>query len=195
MIEITMLPQPFDAIAPASRFSRTYAKGEAVFLTGQDVAGLGIVTEGAVELAFTGAGGERVVIHRASVGDTLVEPCLFASTYQCDCTAIAASRITFIRKQAVIDLLAANPDFALSYIKTLAGQIDQLRARLELRNIKSAKDRVMAALVIGGQTTTVTTFASEIGLTHEATFRALSALVKDGKAERVARGRYVPASR
>ncbi|MCD7059688.1 Crp/Fnr family transcriptional regulator [Pelagibacterium xiamenense] len=193
MIEITMLPEPFDTIPSADRFMRTYEKGETVFLTGQDIAGLGIVIEGSLELAFTGVGGERVIIHRAETGDTLVEPCLFAPSYQCDCTALTAARIVFLRKQAVIDLLASRPDFALSYIKTLAAQVDALRARLELRNIKSARDRVLAALMLIGQTRTVSAFASEIGLTHEATFRALSALVAEGRAVRLERGRYAPA--
>ena len=36
----------------------------------------------------------------------------------------------------------------------------------------------------------VTTFAAEIGLTHEATYRALSALVRTGLVKKAGRGRY-----
>ena len=33
-------------------------------------------------------------------------------------------------------------------------------------------------------------FAAEIGLTHEATYRALAKLVKDGRIEKAGRGQY-----
>lgn len=75
-------------------------------------------------------------------------------------------------------------------MQRLASQVQDYRRRIETLAIKAAEDRVLAALAELGQNVGVTDFAARIGLSHEATYRALSALVRRGMAERVARGRY-----
>ena len=67
-----------------------------------------------------------------------------------------------------------------------------LRGRIELLNIKSARDRVLGYLhsPLGASATAVEldrtwkAIASEIGLTHEAVYRALADLEQDGLIER-----------
>jgi CRP-like cAMP-binding protein len=76
---------------------------------------------------------------------------------------------------------------------TLAGEVMNLRTRLEQRNIRSAHDRVRhyLALNVGtdGRTVqlrgTVKELAAELGLTHEAVYRALSELAANGETERL----------
>jgi CRP-like cAMP-binding protein len=70
----------------------------------------------------------------------------------------------------------------------LARQVQALRARLEERTIRSARDRVLRRLVLaadaGGGTLrlggTLMDLAAEIGLTHEALYRTLASLERDG---------------
>jgi len=70
----------------------------------------------------------------------------------------------------------------------LASQVRDLRTRLELRNIRSAAERVLAWLrfhatgdpaqvMLGRSWTSV---AEELGLTREAVYRALAALERHG---------------
>jgi DNA-binding MarR family transcriptional regulator len=73
--------------------------------------------------------------------------------------------------------------------------VQALRAQLEIRNIKSARERVWQTLLLtaGGQANTITfdrplkDLAAEIGLTHEAFYRALAELEKAGRIRRARR--------
>jgi DNA-binding MarR family transcriptional regulator len=70
----------------------------------------------------------------------------------------------------------------------LAHQIHALRSRLEERNIRSARERVLNRLVLSakGRNRTMTfdgtlmDLAAEMGLSHEVLYRTLAALEKDG---------------
>ena len=74
----------------------------------------------------------------------------------------------------------------------LAREIMRLRTRLEQRNIRSARERVLHFLALDagadGRTVrlrrTLKELAAELGLTHEAFYRALADLAADGEIER-----------
>ncbi len=83
-----------------------------------------------------------------------------------------------------------NPGFAVALAQQFAGQVQTYRRRIEILAISSAENRVLTALSDGWLTGKVVDFAAEIGLTHEATFRALSNLVRDGRVVKTGRGRY-----
>jgi CRP-like cAMP-binding protein len=85
-----------------------------------------------------------------------------------------------------------DPRFAERFMARLAHQVHDLRARIEERNIRSARERVLHHLALAagpdGRTVpldgTLMDLAAEIGLTHEALYRALAALEKEGQIER-----------
>ena len=70
----------------------------------------------------------------------------------------------------------------------LARQLQELRARMELRNIRSARDRVLQYLRlragIGGRSIALDgqlqDIAAEIGITREVLYRTLAALETEG---------------
>jgi CRP-like cAMP-binding protein len=74
----------------------------------------------------------------------------------------------------------------------LAREIMHLRTRLEQRNIRSARDRVRHFLAFNtgtdGRTVllhgTLKDLAAELGLTHEALYRALADLAAQGEIKR-----------
>lgn len=127
---------------------------------------------------------------RAATGDTLAEPALFSERYHCDALAEIPSHVLCLNKALVLEVMAQDPGFAADLVQRLAGQVQSYRRRLELLAIRSARDRVLAGLADGWMTGSVIDFATELGLTHEAVYRALSALVRDGRVERPARGIY-----
>jgi CRP-like cAMP-binding protein len=71
----------------------------------------------------------------------------------------------------------------------MAGQVRDLRSRLEIRNIRAADQRLLAWLRLNARGTppsvqlnrTWTQVAEEIGLTREAAYRALSAMRRAGR--------------
>ena len=95
-------------------------------------------------------------------------------------------------KRALLRALREDPGAALALTGHLARQVQALRGHIELLNIKSARDRVLAYLHnhLGASARRVKlewtwkTIATEIGLTHEAVYRALAELEREGLIER-----------
>ena len=113
---------------------------------------------------------------------------MFADRYHCDAVAASASRVLAFPKRALLAAFRDDPALGERFMAALAHQIHVLRSRLEERNIRSARDRVLNHLVLaadaGSRTLkmdgTLMDLAGEIGLTPEALYRTLAALAKDG---------------
>jgi CRP-like cAMP-binding protein len=105
-------------------------------------------------------------------------------------------------RAAVLRLMEEDAKFARDFCQILAHQVQGLRAKVELRGIRSAEDRILAALslrlgddedrvdIVG----TWKDFAHDLGLTHEALYRALRRLEDDGRIRREKMGVWVTAT-
>ena len=71
-----------------------------------------------------------------------------------------------------------------------ASQIQESRRRVELLSIRSADERILAALEDGLLIEDITTFAEIIGLAPETTYRTLAQLSQNGQILKTARGQY-----
>ena len=106
--------------------------------------------------------------------------------------ARAALRLT----AAMRDLIANDPDRARDLAAFFAGQVRDLRSRIEILRIKRAPDRLLAwlrARARGEPLTVKVTFSwasisGEIGLTPEAIYRALRTLESRRLVTRTAEG-------
>ena len=142
------------------------------------------VVEGQAVLQRNTIEGAEIIVHRALRGELFAEAALFSTRYHCDGVAILEARIACYEKSALIDLMQTDGAFAMMFCQRMAGQVQRLRSNIELRAIRSADDRIMAALSLrlgDGETNyempgTWKGFAQEIGLSHEALYRALKRL-------------------
>lgn len=184
------IPAPFDRLPATARQIRDIGAGARLFRQGDASTAMYFLHAGAIEMIRHTEAGEKLTLFRAAPGDTLAEPALFSDAYHCDAIAEGASRVSRIDRAAVLDLVRADPAFALSLVERLSGQVQGYRRRLELMSIRSARERVAAGMADGRLSGSVVAFAAELGLTHEAVYRALAALVRAGRVERVARGVY-----
>lgn len=64
-----------------------------------------------------------------------------------------------------------------------------------LHAVKSANDRVLLAVQLGKLTGSITQFATQIGLSKEACYRALRELSDQGLLIKTGRGRHAPTPR
>lgn len=129
-------------------------------------------------------------LHVAHAGDTFSEAALFSPEYHCDAVADMDSEIEVHPKGALSRALRESPQAAQAFMAHLAGQVIGLRSRLEIRNIRSAQERVIQFLQLQAGEATVTfarplkDIAADIGLTHEAFYRTLAKLVSSGQIAR-----------
>ncbi len=195
MLKTFNLKQALDQAGLAST-PLSIAKRQPLFRSGDRVRRMFYVLEGRLNMIRTLENGQELVVQRAGPGDLLAEASLFADRYHCDAVGETAARCAAYDKQAVIDALH-NPEISMSVLRIYSQEIRNLRSQIELRNIKRADDRVAAFLSMlprdrGGwcdPNHAWKDIARTIGLTHEACYRALAALVREKRLEKSG-GRY-----
>ena len=167
---------------------RELQAGERLFRRGDRTDALFSVVTGRLRMLRDTSDGRTVTLHIARPGEILAEAALFAETYHCDAVADLPSRLIAYGKRAFLDKLQNDPEVALSFIALQAQRIQGLRTQLELRNVRSAKERVLQYLLLSADSASgilpldrpLKEMASDIGLTHEAFYRALAELEKAG---------------
>lgn len=108
--------------------------GETLFRQDDPATAIYLVVAGRVRLVRHLEDGSSVVLHVARSSETFAEAALFADHYHCDAVAEATSEVSVIPKAGLLTVLETDP------------QARDLRARLELRNIRTAPDRIVAWL-------------------------------------------------
>ena len=167
---------------------RDLALGELLFQQGDRAAAIYKIESGRLRLIRRTVDDHLVILHAARRGEFFAEASLFAEVYHCDAVAAAPSRVRVYPKAIVMEALRTDPALAEAFMARLARQLQELRARMELRNIRSARGRVLQylrlragiqgrSIAIEGQLQDI---AAEIGMTREALYRALAALETEG---------------
>jgi CRP-like cAMP-binding protein len=173
---------------------RELGAGETLFRQGEKASAIFGVEQGRLRLIRHTIDNRPVVLHSARPDELFAEAALFANTYHCNAIAPVASVVRVYPKSALLGLFRADPALAERFTALLAHQVHVLRARLEERNIQSARERVLhhLSLMAGkdGRTMhldgTVLALAEEIGLSHESLYRTLADLEKAGTIRRTA---------
>lgn len=170
--------------------TRSIEAGSHLFRQGDAATAIFLIEAGCLRLERTSPDGRTVVLHRARAGDLFAEAALFSEYYHCDAVAQCDSRVRVYDKSSVLAGLDSS-DSGRALVAFMARQLQQLRQRLELRNVRSASARVLLFLEsraddhghvhIAG---TLQNIAEELGLTREALYRVLASLKKEGQIER-----------
>lgn len=166
---------------------RSLAADEALFRQGDTARAIYQVAEGRVRLIRQTPDNRVITLHTARAGELFAEASLFSATYHCDAVAAVDARVWSYPKKQLLAIFRSDAALALRFMATLARQIQSLRAQLEERNIRSARERILHHLVLAGGDKrrvildgTLMDFAQEIGLSHEALYRTLAMLEKQG---------------
>jgi len=171
---------------------RALARNEVLFRQGDKVTAIYFVELGRLQLERRTVDGRPLVLGTTPAGEFFVEGALFADSYRCDAVATELSRVRVYPKPAVLRALRADSTSAMSFLAHVAHQVMELRQRLELMKVRSAKDRVMLYFELNagpdGQSVNLRgqlqDIASELGLTREALYRTLASLEPVGWIER-----------
>ncbi len=171
---------------------RSLARNEALFRQGEKITAIYFVETGRLRLERRTFDGRTLVLGRTLSGNFFVEAALFADIFHCDAVATEPSRVCIYPKAAVLNALRADPANAMSFLSLVAHQVIELRHRLEIMKVRSAKERVMLYLDLNagpdGRTVDLRSqlqdIASELGLTREVLYRTLASLEQAGAIER-----------
>ncbi len=183
-----LLPHDLNAnslppLAGVTPMLRSVPAGTTLFRLGDPTIGIFLLVDGSLRLVRVTSDGGSVTLHQARPGETFAEASLFAMLYLCDALADTDCVVGLYPKAQLTSQLRGNPDALWNFTQELAHRLIGLCQLYELKQIRSAPERVLQFLRLrcddAGHfraTGTLKEVAMELGLTHEALYRALATL-------------------
>lgn len=178
-LEPGLLP-PLAGVVPQAR---VVPAGTTLFHKGDAAKGIFVLAEGAMRLVRVTPDGTAVTLHLARPGEMFAEASLFVKRYHCDAIADADSVVGLYPQAKLAARLRSDPDALWNFARDLAHRLQGLRQRYELKQIRSASERVLQFMRLrcddAGRLQAAGTLkdvATELGLTHEALYRTLATL-------------------
>lgn len=176
---------------PESLERRSLARHEVLFRQGDKAAAIYWIETGRLRLERTTFDGRSLILDTTAAGNFFVEAALFAETFHCDAVAMEPSQVRVYPKAVVLEALRTEPASAMSFLSHLAHQVVELRQRLELMKVRSAKARVMLYLQLNAGTDGTVNLrgqlqdiAAHLGLSRESLYRTLAGLERDATIQR-----------
>jgi len=171
--------------------TRTLSEGDYLFHRGSPVEQLYVIKQGQCRLERTTYDGRTLLLAVFGPHQIIADGSLFHQRYGCNCRAMTTTTLAAFSTERVLLLLRQQPDLAQQWLSSLAHQVMDLRTRLELRNIKSARDRILLFLELNADAqhryqlnSTLKSLAEILGLSPESLYRTLAALESEGRVRR-----------
>jgi CRP/FNR family transcriptional regulator, dissimilatory nitrate respiration regulator len=160
--------------------------GETLFRLGSRPRLMLFVIAGEVRLVRRTASGTDVVLQRARSG-FVAEASLESARYHCDIEAVTDARLLGFPRDLFREALGQDAAFRDFWMRRLAAEVRTLRAQCERLSLYSAADRIEHYIEAEGRDgrlelrQTKKAWAAELGLTHEALYRALAGMQREGR--------------
>lgn len=195
-----LTPTQIEPLAAASR-ERRLAKGEMLFQKGDPAKGFYIVVSGQIKLALPSAQGDEKVVEVIHPMQSFGEAVMFMDRpFPVFAEAVLDTLLIHIGKDAVFDLIAADPSFARRLLAGLSMRLHSLIADVETYSLRSSTQRVIGYLLQQGADEASRSFevtlptskqiiASRLNLTPETLSRIFHDLTEAGLIE--VHGRHV----
>jgi len=172
-------------------------RGSVIVNKGDPTEGFHLVVNGQVKLALTTPQGDEMVVEIIGPGFSFGEALMFmGKPYIVTATALADSLLLHVRREAVFDGLARDPEFARRMLAGMSRKLHSLVSDLESVTLKSGRERVIGYLLrrdldgADGDTPFTVTLpvskaivASRLNLTPEHFSRILHDLAAEGLIE------------
>ena len=123
-------------------------EGQVIFREGEAADLLYFLDSGQVRLLQYTSAGKAIEHYRIDAGEFFSEVVLFLGNYACTAIADLPSRIAAIPKSAFLAELQQNLELASALMSQIARRLHIIKITLELRSIRSARERVLRYLQI-----------------------------------------------
>lgn len=168
----------------ASRLVRA-PQSSRLFNRGDKPSSMYFVLDGEVRLVRHSSAGHELVLQRCRLG-VLAEASIDQSAYHCDAVSTVPSMVVAIQRKAFRNALA-DPSFQRAWTDHLTRELRRARAHIERLHLRTARERIVHYVEIEGHKGAFTLkrskkdWAAELGITHEALYRTLSSMERDGE--------------
>jgi len=186
--ELAALP----AALRASADQVAAAAGQVLFRAGTRPRRIFWVLHGEIRLLRRSRNGAEIVLQRAASG-FVAEASLNSPLYHCDAVAAVSSKLLAFPVDRFRQALADDEKFRDFWMRRLAREVHALRSQSERLALRSAAERIEHYIASEGHNgrlelaRTRKAWAAELGLTHEALYRALASMQRAGSITAVER--------
>ena len=162
----------------------SYETKETVFLEGDECLSIGILIEGSIAIMTYSILGNEIIFNTLGKGQIFGNNLIFSSSpfYKGDVVTRAPTKIAFIDKKDLIDILKNNDVFLLQYLELQSDLGKTLNSKIRLLSLNSARERLWYLLEENGGSynySSVTALARELNLERETLSRTITALIKE----------------
>ena len=161
-----------------------FEKGDYLFHQGKKPEYMFFIVSGEAVLSRTSSHGEPTTLQRCK-GGFVSEASLLTDVYHCDAIATHNVQAITLPIQSLRDALS-DSKFSLKWVQLLSKEIMRLRTHSERLGLKDIRSKLIHLIETEGKQSALTlqsdykSLASEIGVTHEALYRAMATLENEG---------------
>ncbi len=162
-------------------------KGEKLFNQGGSVKNIYFIKKGKVKLIRNTIDGFPVTLHIAQKDESIAEASLFSDQYHCTALVDSDCELSYVNKRKLLTYLKENPASMMDLLSELSNQVRKLRSINEIKNIRSANERILSFIRSNVNTNKelkleipLKDIAHNLGLAHETFYRELKKLEESG---------------
>jgi len=182
------IPELLKELLPKGLLGQCHAhhfeKGDYLFHQGKKPEYMFFIVSGEAVLTRTSSHGEPTTLQRCK-GGFLSEASLLTDAYHCDAIATHNGQAITLPIKSLREALA-DSKFSMKWVQLLSKEIMRLRTQSERLGLKDIRSKLIHLIETEGKQGVLTlqsdfkSMASEIGVTHEALYRAIATLEKEG---------------
>lgn len=156
-----------------------------LFTRGDRPGSMYFVLSGEMRLVRHSSAGHEFVLQRCQQG-VLAEASLDQSSYHCNAVAAVPSVVLSIPRSAFTKALG-ELSFQRAWTEQLTRELRRARARVERLNLRTARERIVHYIELEGRRGSIALectkkdWAAELGITHEALYRTLASMEREGQ--------------
>lgn len=182
------IPELLKELLPKGLLGQCHAhhfeKGDYLFHQGEKPEYMFFIVSGEAVLTRTSSHGEPTTLQRCK-GGFLSEASLLTDVYHCDAIVTNSGQAITLPIKSLRDALT-DSKFSMKWVQLLSKEIMRLRTQSERLGLKDIRSKLIHLIETEGKQGVLTlqsdfkSMASEIGVTHEALYRAIASLEKEG---------------
>ena len=182
------IPQLLKEVLPKELIGKCQAhhfeKGDYLFHQGKKPEYMFFIVSGEAVLSRTSSHGEPTTLQRCK-GGFLSEASLLTDAYHCDAIVTNSGQVITLPIKSLRDALT-DSKFSMKWVQLLSKEIMRLRTQSERLGLKDIRSKLIHLIEAEGKNGVLTlqsdfkSMASEIGVTHEALYRTIASLEKEG---------------
>ena len=186
------IPELLKELLPKGLLGQCHAhhfeKGDYLFHQGEKPEYMFFVVSGEAVLTRTSSHGEPTTLQRCK-GGFLSEASLLTDAYHCDAIVTNSGQAITLPIKSLRDALT-DSKFSMKWVQLLSKEIMRLRTQSERLGLKDIRSKLIHLIETEGKQGVLIlqsdfkSMASEIGVTHEALYRAIATLEKEGLLEK-----------